>query len=65
VCVCVCVCVCVYHIYYMIFKIYFKIDLFYGCELPCGCWGLNSGPLEGQSVFPAAELSLQPPSFIF
>jgi hypothetical protein len=21
-----------------------------GCELPCGCWELNSGPLEEQSV---------------
>jgi hypothetical protein len=21
-----------------------------GCELPCGCWELNSGPLEKQSV---------------
>ena len=20
-----------------------------GCELPCGCWDLNSGPLEEQS----------------
>ena len=20
------------------------------CELPCGCWGLNPGPLEGQPV---------------
>jgi hypothetical protein len=22
----------------------------YGCEPPCGCWDLNSGPLEEQSV---------------
>jgi hypothetical protein len=21
-----------------------------GCEPPCGCWEMNSGPLEGQSV---------------
>jgi hypothetical protein len=21
-----------------------------GCEPPCGCWDLNSGPLEEQSV---------------
>jgi hypothetical protein len=21
-----------------------------GCELPCGCWNLNSGPSEEQSV---------------
>jgi hypothetical protein len=30
-----------------------------GCELPCGCWDLNSGPLEGQSVLLPAESSLQ------
>ena len=27
-----------------------------GCELPCGCWGLNSGPLE---VFLTTESSFQ------
>jgi hypothetical protein len=26
-----------------------------GCELPHGCWDLNSGPLEEQSVFLTAE----------
>jgi hypothetical protein len=31
-----------------------------GCEPPCGCWDLNSGPLEEQSVLLSAELSLQP-----
>ena len=25
-----------------------------GCELPCGCWELNSGPVEEQSVLLAA-----------
>ena len=30
------------------------------CEPPCGCWDLNSGPLEGQSVLLTIELSLQP-----
>jgi hypothetical protein len=30
-----------------------------GCEPPCGCWGLNSGPLEEQSVLLTAEPSLQ------
>ncbi|CAO2628536.1 E3 ubiquitin-protein ligase NEDD4, partial [Lemmus lemmus] len=30
------------------------------CELPCGCWELNSGPLEEQSVLLTAEPSLQP-----
>jgi hypothetical protein len=29
-----------------------------GCEPPCGCWELNSGPLEEQSVFLTAEPSL-------
>ena len=31
-----------------------------GCEPPCGCWELNSGPLENQLVFLTAEISLQP-----
>jgi hypothetical protein len=32
-----------------------------GCEPPCGCWDLNSGPLEKQSVLLTAKPSLQPP----
>jgi hypothetical protein len=38
-----------------------------GCEPPCGCWELNSGLLEEQSVFLTAEPSLQPllPLFYF
>jgi hypothetical protein len=28
-------------------------------EPPCGCWELNSGPLEEQSVLLTAEQSLQ------
>ena len=32
-----------------------------GCEPPCGCWELNSGPLEDQSVLLTTEPSLQPP----
>ena len=31
-----------------------------GYEPPCGCWDLNSGPLEEQSVFLPAEPSCQP-----
>ena len=31
-----------------------------GCEPPCGCWELNSGPLEKQSVLLTTEPSLQP-----
>jgi hypothetical protein len=33
-----------------------------GCEPPCSCWELNSGPLEEQSVLLTAEQSLQPSS---
>jgi hypothetical protein len=31
-----------------------------GCEPPCGCWELNSGPSEEQSVLLTTEPSLQP-----
>ena len=31
-----------------------------GCETPCGCWELNSWPLEEQSVVLATKPSLQP-----
>jgi hypothetical protein len=31
-----------------------------GSELPCGCWGSNSGRLAEQTVLLATELSLQP-----
>ena len=30
-----------------------------GCGLPCGCWDLNSGPLEEQPV-PTLNVSLVP-----
>jgi hypothetical protein len=33
-----------------------------GCEPPCGCWELNSGLLEEQSVLLTTEPSLQPKS---
>ena len=36
-----------------------------GCELPCGCWELNPGPLEEQPVLLTAELSLQSHFLIF
>jgi hypothetical protein len=36
-----------------------------GCEPPCGCWDLNSGPLEEQSVLLTTEPSLQPHMFAF
>jgi hypothetical protein len=32
-----------------------------GCEPPCGCWELNSGPSEEQSVFLTTEPSHQLP----
>jgi hypothetical protein len=31
-----------------------------GCEPPCGCWDLNSGPSEEQSMFLISEPSHQP-----
>ena len=31
-----------------------------GCESPCGCWELNSEPLEEQSVLLTTEPPLQP-----
>jgi len=31
-----------------------------GCEPPCGCWDLNSGPSQEQSLLLTAEPSLQP-----
>jgi hypothetical protein len=30
------------------------------CEPPCGCWELNSGPLEEQSALLTTEPSLHP-----
>jgi hypothetical protein len=35
-----------------------------GCEPPCGCWDLNSGPSEEQSVLLTAEPSLQPCNYV-
>jgi cbb3-type cytochrome oxidase subunit 3 len=34
-----------------------------GCAPPCGCWELNSGPLEEQPVLLTTEPSLQPNHF--
>jgi hypothetical protein len=36
-----------------------------GCEPPCGCWELNSGPLEEQPVLLTTEPSLQLPEVFF
>jgi hypothetical protein len=36
-----------------------------GCEPPCGCWELNSGPLEEQPVLLTTEPSLQPQHCVF
>ena len=38
------------------------IPITHGCEPTCGCWELNSRPLEKQSVLLTYKLSLQPPS---
>jgi hypothetical protein len=35
------------------------------CDPPCGCWKLNSGSLEEQSVLLPAEPSLQPMFYTF
>jgi hypothetical protein len=35
-----------------------------GWEPPCGCWYLNSGPSEEQSVLLTPEPSLQPRIFL-
>ena len=35
------------------------------CELPCGCWDLNIGPLEEQPMFLITEPSLQPCDVFF
>ena len=31
-----------------------------GCEPPCGCWEMNSGPLEEQPMLLTSEPPLQP-----
>jgi hypothetical protein len=36
-----------------------------GCEPPCGCWDLNSGPSEEQLALLTTEPSRQPQSVIF
>jgi hypothetical protein len=36
-----------------------------GCEPPCGCWDLNSGPSGEQSVLLPTEPSLQPPESLY
>ena len=36
-----------------------------GCEPPCGCWELNSEPLEAQSVLLISEPPLQPQCLTF
>ena len=36
-----------------------------GCESPCGCWDLNTGPPEEQSVLLTTEPSLQPQNLTF
>ena len=48
-CLCVCLCECVR---------YPGTEIMDSCELPCGCWELNPGPLEEQP-------SLQPPWISF
>jgi hypothetical protein len=42
-----------------------RIPITDGCEPPCGCWDLNSEPLEEQSVLLTTQPSLQPDFEIF
>ena len=42
-----------------------QISLWGGCEPPCGCWNLNSGPSEEQSVLLPVEPSCQPRDIYF
>jgi hypothetical protein len=37
----------------------------YGCEPPCDCWELKSGPLEEHAVLLIPDPSLQPPPKVF
>jgi len=41
------------------FFFFLRFYLFYGCEPPCGCWELNSGPLEEKTMLLTTEPSLQ------
>jgi hypothetical protein len=34
-----------------------QISLLGGFEAPCGCWDLNSGPLEEQCSYPPSHLA--------
>ena len=65
--VCVCVCVCMYVCMYMrtlSLSSYTPEEgispIINGCESSCGCWELNSGPLEEGSAPLTTEPSLQP-----
>lgn len=40
-----------------------ELELKMFCELPCGCWELNPGTLEGQPVLVTAEPSVGIPGF--
>jgi hypothetical protein len=55
-------------VYYHCLQTYQKVALdpiTDGCEPPCGCWELNSGLLEEQSVLLTAEPSLQSLNLMF
>jgi hypothetical protein len=65
VCVCVYMCVCVCTLYFICIDV-LPVCMFvsdfgvpYSCELLCGCWKLNPGLLEEQSVLLSTEPSLQ------
>jgi hypothetical protein len=71
----VCVCVCVYKMRFIYLFYVYEYTVAVSsdtpdpitddCKPPCGCWELNSGPLEKQSVLLTTEPSLQPHVNIF
>lgn len=45
---------------YVCVRVSNHLALDYSCELPYGCWELNSGPLQGHQGFLITEPSLRP-----
>jgi hypothetical protein len=62
-CMCACMHVCMYYIYMGTLHVHAAHGKTASdhCELPCGCWELNSGPVEEQSLPLPTEPSLQVP----
>jgi hypothetical protein len=56
---------CIYHCSFQTHQKRASDSIPDGCEPPCGCWELNSGPLEEQSVLLTTEPSLQTSFLVF